>query len=177
MGRVRQFFMALGAKPKERDLGYLRSHLSQEEQRLFFSMHPADQAHALRVAHTAESLAEKEKVYINPELLRRAALLHDVGRKKGDMDIWGKVFAVLMFGFFPHVAGKWAEYGKERPRHLWMALPRALYVYLNHPKIGAEWISAAGAKDVAEIVERHHLPPGKDDPPELALIKKADGMN
>ena len=55
-----------------------------------------------------------------------AALLHDVGRRKGDLDLFGKVAAVLLTHFFPRRSRAWAAAGC-----------RLLFVYYEHPAIGA----------------------------------------
>ena len=174
--RISQFFQAVGASLSYEDCQYVARHLSQKGQALFYGMHLADQTHALRTAYTAEALAEEEARYepVNRKLLIRAALLHDAGRRKGDMDLWGKVFAVLMAGFFPQESRNMAKAGTggflEWPGHV-------LYVYYNHPKIGAQLLRSIGMRAEADLVERHHAPPQPGEAIELSILRRADERN
>ena len=79
--RVRQFFRALTAKISADDGIYISTHLSGDEQKLFFAMSIVDQFHSLNVAYTIERLVIEDKKNIDREFLIRCALLHDVGRK------------------------------------------------------------------------------------------------
>ena len=205
IGRIRQFLQAMGASLSYEGFRYVAEHLSEQAQALFYGMHPADQVHALRVALTAEELAREavakqshhapatrqlvplgapalghpwpsESRYepVNRGLLIRAALLHDVGRRKGDMDVWGKVFAVLMADFFPRESSSMAKRGAggilDRPAH-------ALFVYYNHPQIGAEMLRNIGMGAEADLALRHHDPPQPDEKIELTILRRADEMN
>ena len=172
--RIRQFFRAVRAHLTEKDGRYLSEHLSAEEQELFFAMHRADQYHALHVAYTAERLTEEQSIPVDQELLIRAALLHDVGRVKGDLDIWGKVFAVLAGTFCPEMSRKRAG---EKTDGLLGRLAHCLYVYYHHPELGAKKLRALGLLREAELAERHHLRERPEDAIELRLLRRADEMN
>ena len=93
MQRVRQFFRAIFASVSAEDERFLQEFLSEQEQSLFCRMLLADQYHALQTAYTAQALWAKDAGAADERLLTRCALLHDIGRKKGDMGIAGKVFA------------------------------------------------------------------------------------
>lgn len=179
MQRVRQFFIALSAQLGEKDHAYIERHLSLPAQDLFYAMNLADQYHALHVAYTAEQLAEnladeRGGKELRHELLIRCALLHDVGRVKGDMGILGKVFAVLMYHFFPGLSKRWA---REQAR-AWYDVPQhALYVYRHHPDIGAEKLLAAGFGEEADIIRLHHKKVPETAPLELRLLQQADERN
>ena len=172
MNRAGQFFRAVGAKPGQEDVRYVKAHLSLRGQELFFRMHPADQCHALHVAYTAEMLADGEKGLPDRELLIRCALLHDVGRKQGDMGILGKVAAVLIHALAPDASRRWARGGKSS-----CFLRHMMYVYYHHPSIGAELLRNAGFFDEADVVMAHHDPPGENDSPVLRILRQADEMN
>lgn len=172
--RVRQFFRAIRAHLSEADYLYIGTYLSEVEQKLFFGMHVADQYHAVQVAHTAERLADRSEVPVERELLIRSALLHDVGRCRGDMDIWGKVLAVLLKACFPRRSKKWA---RKDAHGLWGRITYMLFVYYHHPEIGAEKLRGLGLMQEAELAEKHHLPEAKDDALELCLLRQADELN
>ena len=146
-----------------------------------------DQRHALNTAHTAEQIAH-DAPNADKILLIRTALLHDVGRQKGDMGLWGKVFAVLCAKFCPTkskaIADEFlattkltAPRAAKKNNRLFLAWRRVLYVYFYHPDIGAEKLRAVGLGNEAMVVERHHLPPQANDSPELTLLRRADELN
>lgn len=170
IGRVRQFVRAITAQVTAEDRAYVEHVLPKEALPLFYGMHRADQRHALNVAQTAMQLAGKcraEGTSVDERLLERCALLHDVGRRKGDLDIFGKVFCVLVVHFFPARARMWAEDGTSS----------MLAVYFHHPKIGAELLRGIGLAEEAEIIERHHEIAKMGDSLELRLLRLADEAN
>lgn len=174
MNRMGQFFRAVFARISKDDAAYIRKHLSPGAQELFFGMNLADQYHALQVAYTAECLADAEKEPLDREFLIRCALLHDVGRGKGDMGILGKVAAVLLHDLFPKRSRKWAN---PRCHHFYEYPGYMMYVYYYHPVIGAEKLLAAGFGEEAEVVRLHHRPLAEEDSLVLRILKQADGMN
>ncbi len=174
MQRVRQFYRAMTADITPADRDFVDKSIPKAAQPLFYAMHPADQYHALHVARTALALADMSNLPVDRSMLLRCALLHDVGRQKGDLDIWGKVFTVLMDHFLPALAEKLA---KPACRGLWDKPGHALYVYYHHAEIGAARLRAIGLTAEAALIARHHLPPAGDDAPELSLLRDADERN
>ena len=170
IGRIRQFVRAITAQVTAEDQAYVESVLPKKALPLFYGMHRADQRHALNVARTAMELVRQcraEGTPVDERLLERCALLHDVGRRKGDLDIFGKVFCVLAVNFFPVRARMWAEDGTSK----------MLAVYFHHPKIGAALLRDIGLSEEAAIIERHHEVPRVDDSLELRLLRLADEAN
>ena len=90
--RVRQFFKAFNANLTLDDSKYVAAHLSKIEQKLFFAMDIVDQCHCINTAYTIERFAIDDKQDIDRNFLIRCALLHDIGRVKGDMKITNKIF-------------------------------------------------------------------------------------
>lgn len=164
--RVKQFFRAISAKLTADDHRYISTHLSAKEQKLFFAMDIVDQYHSLRVAYTLERLAIEDKQGIDREFLIRCALLHDIGRVKGDMSTFGKVFVVLITAFMPKFADKLEMNGNHM-----------MYIYRHHAEIGAKKLQEIGLYREAKIVARHHAPPVENDPRELKLLRIADDKN
>lgn len=158
MTRAGQFFRALFAKVTESDKEYVKKYLPQKGEKLFFEMATFDQAHALAVARSIETFDYAG----DKNFLIRVALLHDVGRT--NVSIFDKVFCVLIDAFSKKIAKKLAI-------HL-----RPLYVYYNHPQIGAELLKCAGFTREAEIIRMHHTK-AENAPVELLLLQKADSMN
>lgn len=162
-GRILQFIRAVTAKVSVDDGKYISAHLNAEEQKIFFAMSVADQAHSLRTAYTIERLVIEDKRGVDKEFLIRCALLHDVGRKAGDLTIGGKIFAVLATAFAPRFAERLELNGN-----------RALYVYHHHAELGAQKLQKLGLFKEAKIIAKHHAPPNSNDPSELKLLRMAD---
>ena len=171
--RVSQFFHAISAQVTREDRAFLEQWLPEEPARtLFAAMTTADQCHALRTARTAEKLCSvSSKKAVDQRLLIRAALLHDVGRQKGDMGTMGKVLTVLLAAGFPH----WSEKQSETSADDW--LTTLLHVHYHHPRIGAEKLRRIGLSAEADLIAQHHAPEAEDDPPELVFLRQADQQN
>lgn len=170
IGRVRQFVRAVTARVTDEDRAYVASVLPEQAVPLFYAMHRADQRHALNVTRTAMALAderERDGARVNRALLERCALLHDVGRRRGDLDIFGKVACVLLVHVFPARSKRWADNGTSA----------MLRVYYHHPQIGAELLRGIGLFLEASIIERHHAPAQATNPIELTLLRAADEAN
>lgn len=169
-GRVRQFVRAVTQHMGEADHAFVRANLPAKALPLFYAMHPADQVHARNVAYTARALAGERGL---PEeqraFLIRCALLHDVGRRRGDLDILGKVFAVLMMHYLPCTSGRlMMREGR---------LGHALYVYRHHPAIGAALLRGIGMEAEAGVIEGHHQAASAGDSFVLTLLREADAQN
>ena len=164
--RIRQFVQAVTARVTVDDGKYISAHLNAEEQKIFFAMSVADQAHSLRRAYKIERLVIEDKRGVDKEFLIRCALLHDTGRRAGDLTIAGKVFVVLITTLAPAFADRLEINGN-----------RALYVYHHHAELGAQKLQRMGLFKEAKIIAKHHAPPKPDDPLELKLLRLADNEN
>jgi len=108
-------------------------------------------------------------------LLVRCALLHDVGKVRGDVSTWDKVLTVLAHQLAPNWAKQLGRYGKAgrlaNIRH-------AFYIYFHHAERGAEMLTTAGAdSQLISIIRRHHKGPNDEDSSELRILKQADSLN
>ena len=164
--RLLQFVRAVTARVTVEDGKYIAAHLSAEEQKIFFAMSVADQVHSLRTAYTVERLIIEDKRGVDREFLIRCALLHDTGRKAGDLTIPGKIFVVLITTLAPGFAERLELNGNH-----------ALYVYHNHAELGARKLQQIGLFKEAKIIAKHHAPPKPDDPLELKLLRLADNAS
>ena len=164
--RILQFDRAVTANITVGDGKYISAHLNAEEQKIFFAMSLADQAHSLRTAYTIERLIIEDKRGVDREFLIRCALLHDTGRRNGDLTIKGKIFVVLITSLAPQFAER-LEINGNRP----------LYIYHHHAEIGARKLQKIGLFKEAKIIAKHHAPPKPDDPLELKLLRLADNEN
>ena len=153
----------------------MRQNVPNKAQPFFMAMHPADQLHALNVAGTAGELMKNEMAALDEGLLLRCALLHDIGREQGAMDVWGKVWAVLAQKCLPPFL--WKALCCKEAAHFWQKPGYALYVFREHPRMGAEKLRSVGMDREADIILRHHEPPSIGEPRELTLLRRADEMN
>jgi len=174
LGRLAQFWRAIMANVTPAELDWVREQLPERAWPLFLGMHLADQRHVLNVARTALKLAEGEPA-ADKALLVRCALLHDAGRRQGMLDIWGKVWTVLAEHYLS--AGLRRSLRRRQVRSVLDRPGYALYVYEEHPRMGAAMLRELGMADEAEIIARHHEPPVEDEPIELTLLRRADEMN
>ena len=172
--RVKQFFAAITARIEASDHKFIVSNLSAKEADFFYQMNLPDQRHALNVAYTALELADGQK-QVDQELLIKCALLHDVGKVKGDVSTADKIITVIL----DKAAADWAKAWGRQGRGGKMAnLRHAVYIYYHHAVRGADMLSAAGmSHQLTEIVAKHHEAPAVGEPPELTLLREADNLN
>lgn len=158
MTRINQFIRAFFAKVSEEDKKYVKKYLTEAGQELFFQMAIFDEAHAIAVAKTIE----KFNCQGDKDFLIRIALLHDVGRR--NVKIFDKVFAVIANAVSKKFAMFLSKYF------------HSLYIYYNHPQIGAKLLLSAGFIEESKIIKLHHE--NIKNPPEaLKLLQLADSMN
>ncbi|CQR75172.1 HD domain protein [Sporomusa ovata DSM 2662] len=172
--RVKQVVAALTARINDVDKVFIDKYLNKTQAALFWQMNLPDQRHALNVAYTALKLAAGQAV-VNQELLIQCALLHDVGKVKGDVSTADKIITVIFDRFAPQWAKSWGQRGRgskiDNLRH-------AVYIYYHHAERGAAMLTAAGlSPELTMLVARHHEAPAVGEPPELTLLKKADSLN
>lgn len=174
INRVKQVISAVTAHITRTDKDFVITYLTFSEQKLFWSMNLPDQRHALNVAYTARKLA-LGRCDINLELLTKAALLHDVGKVKGDVSTIDKIVTVLADKIAPNWARQWGVMGRgsklDNVKH-------AFYIYFHHAERSAEKLIASktNAKIVA-LVAWHHQQDIGGDPDELKVLKEADDLN
>ena len=171
--RVRQVWAALQAVITEADRELVQAYLNEAEQKLFWAMNLPDQYHCLGVVRSARQLAAGRED-VEERFLIRLALLHDVGKIKGDVSTKDKIAMVLLHRLAPGIR-KWGREGRgskvSNARH-------AIHVYFHHPERSARLLLAAGCETaLVEAVKKHHKAPEAEEPPELTLSRQADDLN
>ena len=172
--RIRQFIRALGARITPADRAFIGEYLTSAEQEVFFGMSVQDQFHCRRVAHDIVILANGRND-VERRFMIRCALLHDVGRRWGDVSTWDKIAAVILHYFLPEQTRAWTRDGRgtrlENLRH-------ALHVSACHPQRGVALLRSIGVEpELLAVIGAHHKAPTKKDPPALALLRQADDLN
>jgi putative nucleotidyltransferase with HDIG domain len=172
--RVKQLLSAFSAKISPEDMDFIATHLNTKEAILFWGMNLPDQRHALNVAYTAITIATGRRD-IDKDTLYKAALLHDVGRAKGDLSTIDKIITVLLHKYVPTQAHKWARLGRGSKLS---NLRHALYIFYHHPQKSAALLNSIGVSpQVIDLVAKHHLEESPEDTPELNILRQADKLN
>ncbi|MFO7917986.1 MAG: hypothetical protein R6V13_07900 [Anaerolineae bacterium] len=161
--RLRQFLDHLQADEAGVDYGPAKELLSAEAFALFRSMSVGDQRHALCVLRALDRGGGP------PLALKRAALLHDVGKACGDLKMWHRVLGVA------------AEAVDEALLSRLASSDRGLYVQAHHAELGALLCKEVGLSPfVVDLVRYHESPLEEIEDPALrealAALKAADDI-
>ncbi len=149
---VRRFFEVLAARrPGPRDQAHLAGLLTAAEAGLFWDQAPCDQAHAVAC------LRRIERARPGRPDLARAALLHDVGKRRAPIGVVARTAATLI-------------------ALLRLPGPGRLGVYLRHGELGAADLTAAGSDPlVVAFAGGHHGPaPAGVSPEDWDALTRAD---
>lgn len=158
-GKAKVSLLALNPRLRRRAEKEARS-LNPVERELFLSLTRYDLAHSLAVA---SRLGREDPV------LRRAALLHDVGKLRRELRAPARYLYMCLELFFPSKLSRLAEsleesaQGSDWTERLY-SLPRGwkrgLYLQLHHGEVGAEILRLAGCDEkVCRLVEGHQKEP------------------
>ncbi len=174
MNRVKQLLSALTASILPADKIFVEQNLSTEEQYLFWRMNLPDQRHALNVAYSAQAMA-KGLQGIDQGMLLKCALLHDVGKVRGDVSTLDKVITVIAHACCKSWAENWGRLGRGTKLQ---NLRHAFYIYFHHGQRGAVFLADIHAdQQIVDIVRQHHQAPADHDPPELDILRRADNLH
>lgn len=139
---TRRFFgvvFALPLQPTEQ--AWIAEMLTPAEAELFWAQAPADQRHGFETARRIGSVVAKDEVLI------RAGLLHDVGKRHVTLGPIGRSLATVL-------------------HHLGLPLPAEWDAYRSHAARGASDLEEAGADPLvaacARLHQRSDPPPGLD---------------
>jgi hypothetical protein len=99
--------------------------------------------------------------------LEQAALLHDVGKRDARFSVFDRSLTVLLKAASPSLLQLWL---RLRP-----GLASRYRIYVDHARIGAELVGAAGGSELAAVIAEHH-----DAKPKHSVtrdLQRADGRN
>jgi len=183
--RIRQVAWAVSAAISNNKINIeiINKELNDAERRLFYAMSNVDQYHSYRVYLTVEALIKADK---EAKLIKKAALLHDIGRQNGDFPILHKIFSVIVdrfLNFKPAI-----EKREIIERIIINKRPYFLYIYYYHPQLSKLLLEGIGSdNDLIYLVEQHHGNFNnyyKKDKKQnnynerlLQLLQKADALN
>ncbi|HEX3032077.1 MAG TPA: HD domain-containing protein [Bacillota bacterium] len=172
--RIGQFIHALTAKMEPADRQFVNQILSEAEQKAFYAMDTNSQKHSVLVAKTCVRLAGR---WANVDLsaLLRGALLHDIGKLKGDMGTADRVLIVAVNKLWPRLA-RWLA--QPRGGAIWQGFGRPFYIHSRHSELGCTAARSIGVEEkVLQLISGHHSPPSEGEPLELTLLRQADNLH
>lgn len=156
--RGKQFFTRYTARIYADDWKFLSKYLNEKQLKIFLELPLYEQRHSINVAYSILN------TYPNaPKELIIAAIMHDIG-KGNTLTPFKKAIAVLLDKFAHKLALK-----------LSMRWP-FLYIYYNHPVIGAELAQKIGLPGRSVYLIAHHNDRHPVDA-DVILLQKADGKN
>lgn len=130
--RIKQLLWALRHRLTVSEKAWIDRALAERERELFYALHPADQAHAFRVAESVRLNVHYQKLPPwEKQLTVRLALLHDVGRGGAQRLILKKILHVCLN---------------------WLPFIRRLSPFKDHKDEGIRRLQLIGAADIAELL-------------------------
>ncbi len=159
--RVGQFWRHASARvtPQERESA---ERLLGPLAPLFLELPVNDQRHGLDVLETVTRRTGQPS-----RLLAQAALLHDLGKGGAHFSVVDRSLTVLLQAVSPRTLRALL---RSRP-----TFARRYAIYVDHTRIGAERLRAAGAAELADIVAEHHAAAPASEV--TRRLKHADGRN
>jgi hypothetical protein len=158
--RVKQFIGGVRAKLTSEDVYFIDKYLDEKEKGLFYRIPRYEQVHSVKVAREVINESLKENVY--DIYLVKAALLHDIGKIDGGLNLLTKSVMVLMERFTPGLL--------KRLRKM-----RAVNTYYNHPEIALSYLGN-GNEYLLYLIKNHHNYDISADE-KLEILQRADCNN
>ncbi len=167
--RIEQGLRALFSFALPVDDDAARAVLPPELFALFKRMRRSEQQHSLRVMRTLRA-----RGFDDPDLLT-AALLHDCGKSRYPLTLFGRTVGVLVRAILP---GAYARWSHAEP----VGWKRPFTVAGQHPAWSAADMESAGASEQAVILARRHQnrvigEPGTEEDRLLAALQAADDLH
>lgn len=157
-----------GGPLTESDHALVTNYLNEAGRFLFYQMDQADQRHSIKVARRLlHEVAFRRGV--DTERLIQGALLHDLGKVRGDIRWNHRLFIGFIRRLAPGLRDRWAD---QASRSGWRY---ACFVDRVHPERGAYMATSLGIDPgVVDLIKNHHEPSGQFSIPELNYLQNAD---
>lgn len=99
--RIKQFYMNITDTMKKEDYDYVNKILNEKEMNWFLKLSKSEQKHSLRNATDIENIIDSnlisnEVILNNKESLKRASLLHDIGKSRKRLNVFDKSIIVIL---------------------------------------------------------------------------------
>lgn len=141
--RVKQFIWDITSRFKPIDEDIIKRYLNKEEENIFNKLSKSEKHHSIRVCKDA--LHKIDKNNIDENKLAKIALLHDVGKSLGRLNLIDKSIIVILDKI---TRGKLKKYDYNRK----------IDTYYNHPKKSVDLLSSINEYDdeFIEAIKKHH---------------------
>lgn len=160
--RIKQFYWSITARLNEEDVDFINKYLNEEEIKLFIMLVVYEQKHSIKVAR--DVIKECNQRGINPNMLMKAALLHDIGKITNRLNIVDKSAIVLL--------DKLTRGKLKKAKGI-----KKIEIYYNHGEKGVEVLKPYGYNDrLLYLIKNHHNNLIVGDI-ELDILKKCDNNN
>lgn len=145
--RLKQFWLDLfPQRLTQQEQQEIEGQLGKRPFHLFTQYSPSDQSHAYRVFKLLKQASQTD------DALLTAALLHDIGKAKYPLTIWGRVWPVVIKKLSPARYYRWGEDEVT----VWK---RPFAIKQQHPEWGARMAAKAGCDETAVSLIRRHQDP------------------
>lgn len=159
MYRIRQFIWALFAKFTKEDEEFVNAYLNEYEQQLFNKLKESEKVHSVKVAKEVIKRSVDEDLY--DIRLIKAALLHDIGKIDGGLNIINKSVITILNKVCPNILKKLYKI-------------KFIRVYYEHPEIAVTYL-----EDYDEymrfLIKNHHN--YNIDDKKLRILQEVDCSN
>jgi putative nucleotidyltransferase with HDIG domain len=160
--RIKQFYWAINSKIDGKDLEFVKLNLNKNELDLFYMLSKQEQKHCIKVAYEVEQVCKIRN--LDPDMLKKAALLHDIGKGDVKLTIIDKSIMVLVHNITRGNIKKFSNI-------------RKIDVYYNHGKIGRDMLKNYNYDEkLLYLIENHHNDNVKGYL-ELDILKMCDSRN
>jgi putative nucleotidyltransferase with HDIG domain len=161
--RIKQFIWAITCKFKPIDEEIIKKYLNANEENLFNKLNKSEKHHSIRVCK--EALEKYSYNDIDRKKLAKIALLHDVGKISGNLNVIDKSLIVVLDKV---TRGKLKKYDFNKK----------IDIYYNHAKRSVDLLNNINEYDdeFLEAIKKHHYK-NIDSNVYLKIVKECDDNN
>lgn len=165
--RIKQFYMNVTDIMKKEDYNYVNEILDDRELELFKKLSKSEQKHCVRNAKDIEyiidnKLIDDNEILSNKEKLKKAALLHDIGKSKQRLNVIDKSIIVILNKL-------------TKGNLIKLKRSKKIQCYYNHSEYSYEILkSLTDDKIILDIAKNHHKDKGNNI---IEFFKKIDDKN
>lgn len=160
--RIKQFYWAINSTLTPNSIHFVESNLNLNELKLFNKLSISEKQHCINVAY--DVIGECKLKNLKPDLLIKAALLHDIGKIYKKLNIIDKSFMVIADNLSNGYFKKFSNIEK-------------INVYYNHGKIGRDILKRYNEEERLLYLVENHSNFSIDDDIELYILRKCDSRN
>ncbi len=161
--RIKQFLWSITANFKSLDEEVIQRYLNVEEQKVFSKLKISEKQHSIRVCKDALKVCNE--IDIDKNKIAKIALLHDVGKSNGNLNIIDKSIIVILDKI---TKGNLKKY----------SFNKKVDMYYNHPQESVKILKGIDEydKEFMEAIEKHHYKYSGSNI-YLKIIKECDDKN